>query len=339
MNVLYDAFIKCKKGVDWKTSVQRYEANILVNLYRLRESLINGTYQVGKYVEFIINERGKTRYIKSPTFTDRILQRAICDYILEPVLYPYLIYDNGASIKGKGVEFSRKRLDEHLRSYYRKYGNKGYVLVCDFKNFFGSIPHDKLIIALEKHIADEKVMLLLKQIIYSFNDEGKGLGIGSQISQICGVYYHTPLDNYCKIVKQCKYYGRHMDDFYIIYNDKKFLQDLLVDIREIAIDLRLTLNEKKTQICRIDKGFTFLKQNIFITESGKIVHKPYKKNIVRERRKLKTFKLKLDNGKLDKLYIENCYESWRGSIERYNSYHIIGNMDKLYNELFDRKVE
>lgn len=340
MNVLYDAFTKCKKSVDWKPSVQRYEANVLVNLYKLRKELISGKYKVGKYVEFDINERGKTRHIKSPTFTDRILQRAICDYILEPVLYKYLVYDNGASIKEKGVEFSRKRLDKHLHSYYRQHGNEGYILVGDFRKFFESIPHDKLIIALEKHINDEKVISLLKQIILSFNDDGKGLGIGSQISQICGVYYPTPIDNYCKIVKQCKYYGRHMDDFYVIHNDKKFLQDLLVGIKQIVANLGLTLNEKKTQICRIDKNFVFLKQSIFLTESGKIIHKPYKKNVVRERRKLKSFKIKLDNGSMNMSDIETCYKSWRGAVKKYNSFYVVQNMDNLYNKLFkNRKVK
>ena len=338
MNVLYDAFLKCKKNVSWKCSVQRYEANVFQNLNKLRKSLVNGTYKVSPYVEFIINERGKLRHIKSPTLTDRILQRAICDYILEPILYKYLIYDNGASIKGKGVEFTRMRLDKHLRSYYQKYGNKGYILVCDFSKFFDSIPHDKLIESLEKHITDQKVMSLIKQFIYSFSDDGKGLGIGSQISQICGVYYPTPIDNYCKILKQCKYYGRHMDDFYIIHNDKDFLKKLLVDVENIATELGLNLNKKKTQICRIDKGFVFLKQNIFVTESGKIVHKPYKPNVVRERRKLKSFKIKLDNKEMNLNDIVNCYKSWRGTIGKYNSYHIIKNMDKLFYKLYDMEV-
>lgn len=337
LNVLYSSFLKCKQGVDWKCSIQRYESNVLSNLNSLRKSLVNGTYKVSPYVEFNINERGKTRHIKSPTFNDRILQRAICDYILEPVLYKYLIYDNGASIKCKGVEFTRKRLNQHLHSYYRKYGNDGYILICDFRKFFDSIPHDKLIELLNKHIHDEKVMILLKQIIYSFSEDGKGLGIGSQISQICGVYYPTSIDNYCKIVKQCKYYGRHMDDFYIIHHDKEFLKKLLCDITKLSSELRLVLNKKKTHIYKINKGFSFLKQFIFVTETGKIIHRPIKKNIVRERKKLKSFKKKYDNKEMNLDDIVNCYKSWRGCTRKYNCYYSIKNMDKLFIKLF--KVE
>lgn len=340
MNILYESYEKCKKGVDWKSSIQQYEANALKNLNDLRKSLENGTYKIKKYSEFDIHERGKTRHIKSPTFQDRIIQRALCDYILEPSLYPFLIHDNGASIKGKGVDFTRKRLDKNLRNYYSKHGNQGYILVGDFSKFFESIPHDKLIKSLKLHIKDEKVMKLLEHIINSFNpEEKKGLGIGSQISQICGVYYPTPIDNYCKIVKKCKYYARHMDDFYIIHEDKEFLKNILCEIQNLADKLGLNLNEKKTHIYKINKGFPFLKQFIFITNTGEIIHKPCKNNIVRMRRKLKSFKKKYENKEMNLDDILKCYKSWRGCMIKYNCYYSIKNMDKLFYQLFEIKVD
>ena len=333
-NILYDSFQECKKSVDWKGSYQRYEANLFYNLNSLRKDLESGKYKPDKFVEFDINERGKTRHIKSPSIRDKVLQRAICDYILEPIIYPKLIYNNGASIKDKGVEFSRKQLHKHLRKYYKEYGNEGYILLCDFKSFFDSIPHDKMILALEKHIKDEQVIDVLKKIIYSFGENGCGLGIGSQISQICGVYYPTPIDTYCTVVKGCKYYARHMDDFYIIHNDKKFLRDLLVDIKKIAEELGLTLNVKKTQIRKLDKGFVFLKQKTLLTDTGKIIFKPYKKNIVRERRKLKSFRIKMNSGEMSLEQIMEHYKSWRGSTKKCGSINVIKNMDNLVTDLY-----
>lgn len=106
-------------------------------------------------------------------------------------------------------------------AYYREHGNKGYILVGDFSKFFENIPHDKLIRSLKRHIKDEKMMNLLEMIVRSFSDDGKGLGIGSQISQICGIYYPTPLDIYFTSVMGCGKYARHMDDFYTISNDKE----------------------------------------------------------------------------------------------------------------------
>ena len=329
LNVLYEAFNKSKQGVDWKCSIQKYESNILAELMRLRKRLIEGTYKQKPFYEFDIHERGKHRHIKSLHISDRVLQRALCDEILTPVLGRYLIYDNGASQKGKGIEFTRERLRAHLQKYYRKYGNKGYILLIDFRKYFDSVPHDKVLEAVGKHIQDENVMQLVRDMTESFGEE-RSLGIGSQISQVFGIFYPTRIDNYCKIVRGCKYYGRYMDDLYIIHHDKAFLKELLVEIRKISEDMGLSISEHKTQICRIDKGFIFLKLYHFITPTGKVVRKPCKKNLVRERRKLKKLKTK---GVPERDILES-YKSWRGNMLKYQAKRAVGNMDRLVEELF-----
>ena len=238
LNVLYDAFQKSKKGVDWKCSIQRYEANVLPEVMKLRKALVNENYKQKPFFEFDISERGKHRHIKSLHISDRVLQRALCDYVLIPVFYRYLIYDNGASVKGKGIEFTRNRIVAHLQKYYRKHGNKGYILLLDFSKFFDSIPHDKLMEMIREKISDERLIKLLEDIIKTFDEgNGRSLGIGSQVSQIFGIYYPTRIDNYIKVVKGCKYYGRYMDDLYVIHEDKDFLKKLLEEILEIAGEL------------------------------------------------------------------------------------------------------
>lgn len=162
----------------------------------------------------------------------------------------------------------------------------------------------------------------------------KSLGIGSQISQISGIYYPTKMDTYCKVVKGIKYYGRYMDDTYIIGNNKEELKQLLEDIDNICKKLGIFINRKKTQIYRLDKGFTFLKIKYRLTETGHLVRIPVKSNFVRERRKLKSFKRMLDNGELTFRDIEEQYKSWKGNLLKYDCHRTMRNMDKLFNELF-----
>ncbi len=375
-NNLIDAFHSCKKGSIWKCSVQRYEMNFLRNITRQSKALKEHNYKQHEFNEFSLSERGKTREIKAINIEDRVVLRNLCDNILSPSMRKYFIYDNGASLKDKGIQFTRDRFVTHLHKYYRKHGsNDGYVLMIDFTKFFDNVQHDKLIEEYEKRIPDEEIMDFIKQIIHGFeidvsymSDEEykyclntvynaleyakidkslltgekfmkKSIGIGSQISQISGLLYPTRIDTYCKVVKGLKFYGRYMDDTYIIHESKEYLQQLLKEISEICEEYGIHINMKKTQIVKLSNVFPFLKIRYSLTKTGKVIQKPNKKGITRERRKLKKFRKMLDEGKMIFSDIDNQYKSWRGTIEKYASYYTLKNMDALFHQLFSKEKE
>ncbi len=343
MNVLYESFQKCKRGVYWKASVQKYESNLLINLYKLRKSLEDGTYRQKPFDEFDICERGKQRHIKALHISDRVLQRALCDEILMPNIKKYLIYDNGANVKGKGIDFAKYRLYQHLRRFYINEGtNEGYILQMDISKYFDSIPHDKAYKVLTEHIDDERVKALVKYLISTFGD---GVGIGSQISQLIGIFYIHKIDDYIKIVRSMKYYARYSDDIYIIHKDKVVLQNLLEELKLMFKQYGLSLNEKKTQIRKINRRFTYLKARYRLSDSGEVVILPSKDTIKRERQKLKSFAIKLENKEMTIEDIRLQYSSWRGNLMpkenkpnkiKYKCYNTIKRMDELYEQLFGR---
>lgn len=370
-NSLLDAFKKSKKGTAWKESVQRYEMNLLRNINQTQKELKDGTYEQKDFYEFKLQERGKTRHIKSMHISDRVVQRSVCDNVLVPELSKYLIYDNGASMEGKGIYFARKRMATHLHKFYRKHkSNEGYVLQIDFSKFFDNIVHDGLIKEMRKKIGDKETMSFIEKLIDTFRvdvsymtDEEyansintlydalqhaqidkalltgekymrKSVGIGSQISQISGVYYPTRIDNYCKIVRGMKYYGRYMDDIYIIHEDKEFLKGLLNDIKGICDELGLFINPKKTQIVKLSHGFTFLKIKYSLTETGKVRQRISKDSVLREKRKLKKLRGLLEEGKVSFADVRSSYASWKGGVEHYDSHTILQDMDKFFDELF-----
>lgn len=334
MNHLYNAYVLCTANVYWKKSVQSFEANLLSNLVNLRKDIINGTYKQKPFYEFDISERGKKRHIKALTFRDRVFQKALCEYVLKPLILPKLIYDSGAGIKDKGVRFSRERLVAHLQKYYKENkSNAGYILIGDFKNYYGSIVHHDLMMMVERLISDVRILNLIYAGISPYGD-GVSLGLGSDSVTMLASLYATPIDNYCKIVRSCKYYGRHNDDFYIISSDIGFLKDMLTNIDRIATSMGLKLNTKKTQIYRIDKGFKYLQQKIILTETSRAVMIPNSDRIAAEKHKLKSLKKK--GRPYD--YIYKQYYDFRGSMLKYDAYYSIKSADKYFNNLFGKEI-
>lgn len=337
LNNLYGSYRKCRKGVSWKPSVQKYGINYLLNNNRTGNSLIKKTYRQKPFKKFDISERGKLRHIRALHFSDRIVQRSLCDEISSERINRHLVYDNGASMKKKGVDFSRRRIKVHLERYYRKHGRNGYVLQIDFSKYFDNIIHSALENEFGKYIDDADVMTLIGNLIASFGD-GKSVGIGSQLSQVAGILYPNRIDGFIKTIKRCRYYGRYMDDLYIIHDDREFLERLLEEIRIICRDYGIIPNEKKTHITRLCDGFTFLKMRYVISESGKIAVIPKNDTFVAERRKLRKFRVKCDEGRMTLAAVKDQYYSWRGDKKKYKCRKRLMKMDELYKTLFWRKT-
>lgn len=363
-NALYDAYLKARKGSAWKSSVQKFDMEYLIGLTRIQNELKDRTYELKTTSEFILHERGKARAITGEKIEDRIVKHALCDEILTPQVKPYLIYDNGASVKGKGIAFTRKRLIRHLQSYYRQYGNEGYVLLMDFSKYYDNIRHDTLMDMYEHYIDDDTALWLLDKVLkrervdvsYMTDDEyancmdtlfnsldyreidkslltrdkymDKHLNIGDQVAQGAGIMYRTPIDNYIKIVKSIKYYGAYADDCYILHHDKEYLKQLVKEITEICDKLGITVNRKKTRICKLSDKWRFLQIQYSLTDTGRIMHKinPKRLQSMRERlRKVKRFYTDTDFAKL--------FNAWFMAHKKYMSFKQKQSMLAFFNNI------
>lgn len=332
-NNLYQAYKKSKCNVAWKASVQKniIEAPIVINY--LYNKLKQEKFKSRGFYEFDIHERGKERHIKSVTFGERIVQRCLCDNSLIPIIKRSLIYDNSATLQFRGYHFAIKRLCKFLKQHYQKYGNNGYILIFDFRKYFDNISHNLCKKILAKNIKDKKILNLTYQFIDNFSGD-KGLGLGSQISQILAVAAANKLDHFIKQQLRVKMYGRYMDDGFLIHSDKQKLKEYLIEIKKICKDLGIILNQKKTQIIKLSRGFNYLKTRIFLTKTGKIIKKAPYKTISKERKKLKTFARKMNQGKMTQQNIYASWQSWRAYAKNFNNWQAIQNVGKLYNKLF-----
>lgn len=328
---LYDSFYYCKQGVRWKASIQSYEVNLPINTFEIYNKLKDFSWKSKGFTTFKICERGKMRKIQSVHISERCIQRCFCDNYLVPLLSHNLIYDNGASLKGKGTDFAIKRLKKHLKDYYKHNGNNGYILMFDFSNYFGNIDHNILFNQVDKLIDDVNIKNLYHQLIDAFS---AGLGLGSQVSQISAVSFANEIDHYFKDKCGIRQYARYMDDGYIIEKSLSKIKEYKLALYELCNKLNIKINEKKIKICKISHCFTFLKKRIRLTKTGQVVIRLNRKSIFAVKRRLRKMKEKLLIGKLSYKNIENSYKSWKYTNKKYKVYKALKRLDKYFNKLF-----
>ena len=334
---LYQNAKECINGVLWKRSVQEFRFLMAKNVAAISQQLFNGTYKSKGFVEFWIWERGKRRFIQSVHITERMVQKSLCNNVLKPLVEPLLIPENCASRKGYGTQTAINNIRTHLIIHYEKYGIQGGILLIDLHDYFHSISHQILIQKYKEIITDTQLLDLISYFICCFD---KGLGLGSEISQISAIFYANDIDHYIKDIIGIQFYGRYMDDSYVIYYDLCELKHILHAIQNMYKNLGIELNNKKTQIIPFEKNdFAFLKKRIHLNTDGTVVMRPVHKKFKMIRRKLKKMKEKLNNNQITMGSVRQTYRSIRGELVKYNCQTSIYNIDKLYLKLFNENYD
>lgn len=353
-NALYRANKKSMRNVSWKTSVQRYQMNLLRNMEETHAKLMAGENVTKGFVEFDTIERGKLRHIRSVHYSERVVQRSTCDNALVPMLRRSLIYDNGACLEGKGVDWQMGRLTAHLQQFYRANGcsNEGFIVLFDFSGYFDNILHSECFNVYSKAFRDERIVSLLHDFVVPFGYPpvetnwqrskqggegeytGKSLGLGSQISQITAVSYPNRLDHFIKQDLRVRWYARYMDDGYMIFKTRREAEEALEQVISCCETVGITVNRRKTKILPISHEFRFLKVTYRLTETGKVVLKVDKISVTRERRKLKKLAVKVAAGEITVEDAKASYGSWKGYALRRGGDQAVAVMDDLFVELF-----
>ena len=298
-NNLYRAYKVSVKSSKWKESTQKFMMNFLRYIFEIQDDLINRTLQNGPTQEFELHERGRIRPITSIQIRDRIVRHSLCDEFIDWLLT--LIF------KGFQVDVSYMS-DEEYEACMTDTFNK-----LEYRN----IPKEKL--------TGEKWM-------------EKSVNIGDQLSQVIGIYYPYPIDNYVKYVRQQKFYGRYMDDWYIMNPSKEELEDLLENVCKIAAELGIHINRKKTRIVKISSKYKFLQIKYTLTDTGKVIKRINPDRVTAMRRKLKKLAVKVENEEADYDNVENMFRGWMGGHYKLLSREQRKNLIQLYEDLFSKEI-
>lgn len=329
---LYKAYSKAKRGKKHNGSCAKFQTMSLEGLQLLKEQLGNQTYRVNPYNEFKVYEP-KERVIKSCSFKDKVVQHCLCDEILHPRLSREFIRTNYAGQVGKGTHFGMNCLKEQMIEFHNMHGLDGWILKCDIKKFFYLIDHEILKDIVDYHFDDEYTLWLNHLFIDS--TDGLGLPLGNQVAQVYALLMLNGLDHFITGELGINFYGRYMDDFYLIHHDKEYLKWCLECIREMVLSLGLSLNGK-TQICPFKNGISFTGFHHYITKDGKYIRRLKSENKRRIRKKVCTWARLVKAGKMSKEKFYEKYNAWKNHALHGNCIKLCCSMDLYVNKVLEK---
>lgn len=308
-------------------------------LQELTKQLAGIRYVPSKFEVFAVYEP-KRRMVHAPAFVDKVVLHALVDNILYDALTKSFIRDSHASQTGKGTDDGLMRLKTHMVDYYRRegHGADGWVLKGDVRHFFASIDHRKLKrklkAVLDKRGVDPRVYELLCIYIDVMED---GLPLGYQTSQLFALMFLDEFDHIIKEKYRIKYYGRYMDDFYIICSDKKKLQCILRDVRALMDSYGLELNQK-TAIFPLRNGIDFLGFHSYLTDTGAVIQKLRRDSSKRMKNKIRYWETAYPAGEVTKQEILRSFDAWDAHAAHGDTYSLRRKYADRLEKLLDCKI-
>lgn len=241
------AYKDARRGKSKQKSVSDFRNGWALRLYELRRAVIDGQFHTSPYRCMTVYEPKKRVVYKLPFSPDRIVQHALVN-ILAPILERKFITDTYSCIPGRGQLSASQRCMDAVR-------RNGYCLKCDVRHFYPSIDQNILSLMYHRIIKDERFMTVIDDIIFSFPG-GKNCPIGNYLSQWSGNFYLSSLDNFVKRELHVRDYLRYCDDFMLFSDDKKFLHECRIKIKNFLAE-KLYLEYSKADVFSIRQGVDF----------------------------------------------------------------------------------
>jgi len=278
-------------GVD-NISIKFFGKYLEENLSRIQEELSSGTYRPQRLRRIYIPKPGTTekRPISIPTVRDRVVQGAVKNAI-EPIFERTFAETSYGFRPKKNAKQALKRVEKLLN------GGQLWVVDCDIKSYFDTIPHDKLMGKVMEQIADTKVLqlieLMLEQGIMETHREWtptQGTPQGGVISPLLANIYLNELDHL--LIQKGVHPTRYADDLVVLCDSEQQAKEVLEYIRTWMSNNGLTLHPDKTKVIDMSQpnatvdflGYTFKR-----TVKGRLIRFPRQKSMKRFRESIKTF--------------------------------------------------
>jgi len=246
-------------GVDGQ-SVTQFEAQEQAELAKLGEELRSKRYHRQPARRAWIPKPGTTeqRPLGIPAVRDRTVEAAL-KHVLEPIFERDFAEHSYGFRPGRGCREAVQRVEQLLEE------GRHWCVDLDFKSYFDTIPHERLLGLVQRRVVDGSVVALLEQSLKAgvlealkgWQPTERGTPQGAVISPMLANLYLNPLDH--QMVEQGWEMVRYADDLVVLCRTQEEAEQALKTLRDWAEEAGLTVHPTKTRIVNAhSEGFDFL---------------------------------------------------------------------------------
>jgi RNA-directed DNA polymerase len=291
-SMVWEAYLKVRSnkgsaGVD-AISMQDFDANRGKLLYKLWNRMASGCYFPPAVKEVAIPKKdGSVRKLGIPTISDRVGQMVVKMFI-EPRLEAVFSPNSYGYRPNKNAHQALAKVRENC-------WRNDWVIDLDIKGFFDNIDHDKLMLAVTKHVPEMWVKRYIKRWLEAsvfttsgdlIQKQGKGTPQGGVISPLlANLFLHYAFDKWIEKSDKSVVFSRYADDVIIHCRSKVQAEQILNLVHQRMESVALELHPKKTKIvyCRDHRrkgnypvvkfdflGYSFQPRSAFSKKKGRL---------------------------------------------------------------------
>lgn len=254
-------------GVDGRT-VEELPTLLKQHWPAIREQLLTGRYQPSavKRVE-IPKPGGGVRMLGIPTVLDRFIQQAVLQ-VLQPQIDPTF------SESSYGFRPGRRAHDAICQAQRYVQSGRRWVVDVDLEKFFDRVNHDVLMGKVTKHVADARVLKLVRRYLTAgimadgmVLERHEGTPQGGPLSPLLA---NVLLDTVDKALERRGHrFVRYADDCNVYVRSKRAAERVMEGLVALYATLKLRVNVAKSAVARALEG-SFLGYSFWVAP-GKIV--------------------------------------------------------------------
>ena len=297
---LYNADIEARRGKRRTADEHIVEMNLMPNLFKLRDAILDRTYRPLRGIAFVVHQP-VDREVVAGAYRDRIVHHFLFDQVIDWWERRFIAYSFSCRIN-KGTLYGARSLQRAMRKVSRGGRQVAYIYKFDIQGFFMSLNrlalYERVCWGLDQQFAGkyqqahkDLLKFLWRMIIFDdpmlgvkirgswkewaklpwrkslfFQKALTGICIGNLTSQLLSNIYLDLLDKFITEELGFKFYGRYVDDFYIVVTAEEAvrLEACIPKIEAYLRSLGLVLHPQKREKREVKNGATFLGCKVYL---------------------------------------------------------------------------